>query len=360
MKNLVLLSMLLMPALAMAQDDGMYFTPEKPVTKTNVREASVNNKRTIYTKPSVSVYNNSSRNEDEYNRMYVPAEEEYVDDYDRVDYDDENDFALSRRIVRFHSPRIGLAISSPFYWDVVYSYGAYDYLYDTYAYDPFFWDYGWRYGWSWGAWHSWHGPMWGWAPVNHWHSWHYGPACHWHHWGHGPAWGHGPGFHGGHIGHFRQQTRGTFTNRASRTDRIRTSALADGRTSRSGSGFRLTPQSDNRTNVRGTRSSSSRNSNFDRSSSRSSRNSNVNRSSSRSSRNDVNRSSSRSTRKSDVNSSSRSSRNSNVERSSSSRSSSRSSSSSFSSGGSSRSSGSFRGGSSRGGGSSSRGGGRSR
>ncbi len=360
MKKFIFLSLLLMPMLAMAQDDdGMYFVPEKKTVEVKKESKSTVTKVNRSTTPSVAVYNSSPRNEDEYNRMSAPSDSDYEEDYDEVAYDEEDDFRLSRRIVRFHSPRVGLAISSPFYWDLAYSYGAYDYVYDVYAYDPFFWDYGWRYGWSWGAWHSWHAPMWGWSAC-----WHWDPWCHW---GYGPAWGghHGPAW-GGHIGYVRQQNRGTFTNRTGRGDGIRTSALADNGRTRSGSGFRLTPQdNNNRSTVRGGDRTSSRNSGTYRpSSSRSTRQSDVNRSSSRSTRqSDVNRSSSRSTRQSDVNrSSSRSTRQSDVNRSSSS---SRNNSSSYSSGSSSRSSfgggGSFGGGSSRGGGGgSSRGGGRGR
>lgn len=223
MRNLILLSMLLVSTCVMAQDDDLYFVPEKPKKQQKLVVAE----ETAQSKPSIEVYNNSSRNEDEYNRMYSYSgatqnagsadgeslEAEY-EEVDGTDYENsEDDFTYSRRIVRFRSPRVGLALSSPFYWDLVYSYGAYDYLYDSYYYDPFFWGYGWRYGWSWGPWDSWYGPIWGWSSVHHLH-----------YWGCGPMWG---GIHGPVIGVPRQHhNRGTFDNRIGRGERIRTSALA--------------------------------------------------------------------------------------------------------------------------------------
>lgn len=219
MRSLVFFALLLMPTIMMAQDDDLYFVPEKPVKQSErtVRQYAEPGEVENLTSEEV-VYGNSKRDEDEYNRMYSYSGSsqnaggaDYADS-DTLDadmYDDSEDFEYSRRIVRFRSPRIGLALSSPFYWDLVYSYGAYDYLYDSYYYDPFFWGYGWNYGWAWGPWDSWYGPIWGWYHVHH---------CHY--WGCGPMWV------GNYYPSYRQQNRGTFNNRIGRGDRIRTSALA--------------------------------------------------------------------------------------------------------------------------------------
>jgi len=205
------LGLALITSLSMqAQDDDLYFTPSKKksqgmnATVTSVRSnqqsASIQSSR-----PALAVYNNNSRDEDEYNRRdmnYAGAwqtgggaeEDSLVAQVDTVYttspdmYDPETDFIYSRRLLRFHSPRFGFALSSPYYWDLVYGYGVYNYLYDPFywdLYDPFYWDYGWSYSWHYG---------WGFRP---WYSSFYGwhtPYYAWDHWGAGPYWhGAGPG-----------------------------------------------------------------------------------------------------------------------------------------------------------------------
>lgn len=241
MKNL-LFALLLVPHSLVAQDDDLYFVPERP--KTKVVESKFDN--------APVDYKSSSRNEDEYNRMYnydtdtidtkhtdINGEEEYI-------YDDEYDYTYSRRILRFNSPRAGYIISSPFYWDLAYNYGAYDYIYDSY-YDPFYWGYGWRYGWSWGPWNSWYGPIWGWTTPHHWH-----------HWGCGPLWS--DGFHGHHHHHsvaHKHYKRGTVPNRFSSGERIRTgrtSAIRQSAIASRGSSFRLDSSDPQKQNYNSNRS----------------------------------------------------------------------------------------------------------
>ena len=177
-------------------DDNLYFTPTKKSQKTSATR-------------TVQVYSDNGRNDDEYNRRYsayagswqtggeadslavdsLDSEIEYVQssesDYDMTD--PENDYVYSRRILRFHSPRFGFAISSPYYWDLVYGWGVYDYLYDPYYdyfYDPFYWSWGWGYGWAYRPWNAWYGPIWGWHHAPHgWHDWGWGPMWH----DHGPV-----------------------------------------------------------------------------------------------------------------------------------------------------------------------------
>lgn len=178
-------------------DDDLYFTPTKKSQKTSA--ARVTQK----------VYSDNGRDDDEYNRRYtgyagawqtggeadsivadsMAADMEYAQSsgsaYDLTD--PENDYVYSRRILRFHSPRFGFAISSPYYWDLVYGWGVYDYLYDPYYdyfYDPFYWSWGWGYGWAYRPWNTWYGPIWGWHHSPHgWHDWGCGPMWH----DHGPV-----------------------------------------------------------------------------------------------------------------------------------------------------------------------------
>ena len=215
------LGLALITSLSMqAQDDDLYFTPSKKksqdmnATVTSVR-SNQQSATTQSSRPALAVYNNNSRDEDEYNRRDINyagawqtgggAEEDSL--VARVDtvyvtspdmYDPETDFIYSRRLLRFHSPRFGFALSSPYYWNLVYGYGVYNYLYDPFywdLYDPFYWDYGWGYGWSW---HPWYSSFYGW------HS----PYYAWNYWGVGPYW-HGGTYYANRFSNSRN--RGTFS-----------------------------------------------------------------------------------------------------------------------------------------------------
>ncbi|MBP5375989.1 MAG: hypothetical protein J6Y38_06625 [Bacteroidaceae bacterium] len=204
MKRLLTLALILVPLLSMAQDD-LYFTPSKKAKGTVQQQmtasmdaarkravASMDARTETVTPPTVVDYHSNTRSEDEYNRRYVyggdmqNAGGAYADDslaasidtlygvqpgYDLND--PELDYRYSRRIVRFHSPRI-YALTSPYYWDLYYGYGAWDYLYDPW--DPWYWHYGWSYGWSWGPWDCWYGSIWGWSHPYSWTYWGWGPG----------------------------------------------------------------------------------------------------------------------------------------------------------------------------------------
>ena len=240
MKKFILLSLFALPLVnVMAQDDDMYFSSNMSgeVEEVNynkpsdVRKSERRSNSFVYDKSKLAVYNNNSRDEDEYNRRYsfntdyqTEGGADYSMDYESNDTifntdsisDDSEDFKYSRRILRFHSPRVAVALSSPYYWDLVYDWGVYDYLYDAY-YDPFFYTWGWGYGWSWGPWSCWYGPFWGW---HHPYAWHY--------WGWGPGWYHG-WHHGGYYwnnGRYAHRG-GTFSNRGTGAN-IRTNALPNG------------------------------------------------------------------------------------------------------------------------------------
>ena len=236
----------LLPLVANAQyDDDMYFgTSSKKsknntstVTKVTTPADDEDDEWSVSDPSSVEVYNSNSRDEDEYNRRYqysdysgtldqtidtLRSDVEYVDDGSKSDYDindEENDYRYSRRILRFHSPHVGVIVSSPLYWDLVYSYGAYDFLYaDYYYYDPFFWGPGWGYAWGWRPWHSWYSPIWGYHYA-------YDP---WYYWGYGPMWG------GVHHRHNGIRPFGAGARRTRINDMVRTSRYNTGSRIRSG------------------------------------------------------------------------------------------------------------------------------
>lgn len=165
------------------------------------------------------------RDVDEYNRRYTAssesesyyAEEELHDNEDGNTEElpgewvngfrgDEGDYEYAVRLIRFHSPRFAVSVSSPFYWDVVYGInswdwnvyddGIYAYVFPTYT-NSLWWD--WRFGtfgWSWGwpyysaywGWPGYYG-YWGWGRPYYAWGWHH----HWYddpwHYHHGRPWG---------------------------------------------------------------------------------------------------------------------------------------------------------------------------
>ena len=220
--------LLVLPAFVFAQDDDdMYFTPRKKQQTQRTTRVGQGTVTVVADNPTIEVYNQNSRDEDEYNRRTTGYDGSYQtgggydeaeEADDEADRNDE-DYYYSRRILRFRSPRVGIALSSPYYWDLVYTWGAYDYLYDTYYYDPFFWHYGWGYGWSWGPWSSWYSPFWGWHHPYHWT-----------YWGWGPGWHHTPyRYHYSAVGRpFNRYQHGAVPNRFDSGSRIRTGSLANG------------------------------------------------------------------------------------------------------------------------------------
>ena len=228
MKRLLTLALAIIPLLSMAQDD-MYFTPSKK-DKNTTRTPQATVSRTQATLSSVNAqvapativdYKSNKRSDDEYNRRYsyngnyqnaggfqpgdtLVARIDTVYEYDIND--NEIDYRFSRRLVRFHNPRY-YALSSPYYWDLYYGYGAWDYLYDPY--DPWYWHYGWGYGWSWGPWDCWYGGIWGWHHPYAWTYWGWGPGWH------AGIWSYSGGHHISHLQHYRP--RGEFAATPSRS-----------------------------------------------------------------------------------------------------------------------------------------------
>lgn len=217
-------------------DDDMYFMSSKKsktVKKVTHTSASPRDEET-----TIVVYSNNRRNDDEYNRRNRDVmTNEVVEDTSAIDINDEEvEYAYSRRILKFHSPNL-VIINSPYYWDLVYVRGVYDYLYNPYYYDPFYWDFGWGFGCTWGPWSCWYGPIWGWHSP--WRPW--GTTVWYGHTWVGTVW-YSHGFVGP-GGVYRRPSnsynRGTFTsNRYGDGMRsgVRTNILASSSTSRSATG----------------------------------------------------------------------------------------------------------------------------
>lgn len=179
MKKLILLiiSAFVTGVCSYAQDDDLYFVP----SKSDKAEAEPDKPgRATYTPLAETESSNWAENREDYRD---------VDDYNRrghradttLRYNDEDESedygTYTTRIVRFHSPRIGVYVSSPYYIDV------YDYWYDPWYYSTWYdpWYAPW-YGWGWHSAYYWH--SWGWG----WHYPHYGWGWHYPHYGWG--WAH--------------------------------------------------------------------------------------------------------------------------------------------------------------------------
>ena len=153
--------MAVLPLGAMAQVDDLYFVPKKKQAKKEVKATTSSN--AVKAAPAtVSTPQNGTNvvrigqksnivngiDEDEYNRRSTPTystEQEYTEE-ESYEYSDEQtydetaidgDYTYSSRIVRFHSPRRAVLLSSPLYWDVVYNSGLDNWtIYD----DGIYWD----------------------------------------------------------------------------------------------------------------------------------------------------------------------------------------------------------------------------
>ncbi len=197
MKSRIFLAavMLVIPFAGFSQVDDMYFVPKKKTAEQKAKQTTVvveyaDNKEIPDRYPDEHVDNH--RDVDEYNRRFNYHRSESIsNNADSVISEEvipyEEDYVYSKRLLRFNTPTIGVAVSSPLYWDLCYGpnsiyWDVYDYGYYAYAYPSVWnnWYWGPHYSYSWGYWgHPWYG---GW--YDPW----YRP--HWH----GPHWGYpGPG-----------------------------------------------------------------------------------------------------------------------------------------------------------------------
>lgn len=185
---------------APAQDD-VYFVPSKETevnTETSVsqtaRPVAVQSSRQIVTDNEnwATDDRNADWDVDRYNRRYETEDDSVAaEEYDAEEAEAPGE--CTSLIVRFHSPRFGVFVSSPYY---------YDYL--DFWYDPW-------YDWAWYGWYGWGSPYWAWSWGGPWwgFSWGWGPSWAWapHYWHpHRPLYGGGP--HGGYVAYGRRNTAG--------------------------------------------------------------------------------------------------------------------------------------------------------
>lgn len=219
---------------SMAQDfeDDIYYdgsSDAKKTTKVVVKPAPAASGYYGTLQTQVTPLNGvvNGRDVDEYNRrydVYTEGDTTYIDD---------DTFANTRRIERFHNPKIIIRSNDPdlieYYFDNTptvnlivgtdWGWGPYwgwGYRY----YDPWYsWNWGWRSPWYYSSWYNWGYDPWYWG-----RPWHAGWGWTWnHHWGwnHHHHWGgwygdHGWGRHGGRYNSGYNGRRPGFTNHGSR------------------------------------------------------------------------------------------------------------------------------------------------
>lgn len=173
-----------------AQDDDVYFVPTKARKAAEAKKLQERQQRRLqsdyeyiqnqgYDADAFRDNDNwasgrvGQRNVDEYNRRQAVPDTSYVPD---AGYDEEG--VYTSRLIRFHSPRVGVVVSSPYYgfwvdcydpwltpWDADFYYSSwYGWGLSPYYYRSSFY---WRYGWY----DPWWSYSWGWHPgwYDHWH-----------------------------------------------------------------------------------------------------------------------------------------------------------------------------------------------
>ena len=257
MKKSVLVSLLLacLPLFVMAQsNDDLYFIPkkktEKKVTSGTPAKVVIEKDKaptTVYAEPGSTVIvkdvKGNVRDVDEYNRRYTSRDNTFSMENDTLYIEEkpynergewvngfegsQSDYEYAMRIIRFRNPRYAIPLSSPLYWDVVYTLpswewnvfddGYYAYAFPTYS-NRLWWDWRFNSSWGWGtSWYyrSWYGPgywyggYWGGWPHYHHHHHHYHPHYAWGgvggYWGGGHGWNgssaRNPGIHAGRYSH---------------------------------------------------------------------------------------------------------------------------------------------------------------
>lgn len=180
-----------------AQRNDMYYRPSKDAktekTEANAVRPEVKTAAGAESAPALRQGAYESYTDDEidaYNRRYDTygddtlylgdGEEEAAQAEEGVEDSNGDDYECTVRLVRFHSPLIGVycGFGDPFYWDYYYTWN-WGGFYTPWVYDAYW-------GWSWSWWHPYyHGWNWYYRPWNHWawnHPWHYPHGYHygWH------------------------------------------------------------------------------------------------------------------------------------------------------------------------------------
>lgn len=234
MKNRILFLFIVgfVPLFSFAQMDDMYFVPQK---ETHVQEKHLpaSQKASVFDEPEnvqadeTNYSGGETRDVDEYNRRYRWNNDSIVaysgqDSVDSAQTDSAQamggDYQYTRRILRFNAPTIGVAVSSPLYWEL--RYGPNAIYWDVY--DDGFYAYAYPSSWYWGSSFSFY---WGWGGPWPWYAGWYDP------WYWGPYWHHHHHPHWGYAGH------GWYPSRPVRYPSVRhreVSPLARGTASRPG------------------------------------------------------------------------------------------------------------------------------
>ena len=279
MKKIVLFSLMMvcLPFIMVAQNanDDLYFIPKKKTEKKEttgtpakvVIESEKKAPTTVYASPGSTVVvkdvKGNTRDVDEYNRRYTSRDNTFTMENDTLYIEEkpynergewvngfegsQTDYEYAMRIVRFRNPRFAIPVSSPLYWEVVYTLpswewnvfddGLYAYAFPTYT-NSLWWDWRYNYSWGWG-WHSpwyysswytpgfWYGGYWGhhhhhYAP--HWHHHHHYPHYGWAgvggYWGGGHGWNGSSARHPGiHAGRYQNNYRAGYGTTASGSSR---------------------------------------------------------------------------------------------------------------------------------------------
>lgn len=214
MKKLILLAICCAPVITgYAQDDDVYFVPSKKSNPTeDVTPRALTPSTVIPLTNDTHDYDNWAEHRgnghwdvDAYNRRGAWQEglrdslaTDSIDDVPTAEGD------CTARIVRFHSPRAGVIVSSPYYADVVDVWMDPWYINPWYSpwswYTPWYdrwytswyggwYGWGWSCGWGWNYYPGWWypGPSWGWGGWHHHHHWY-------------PGWGGGHNYWAGNIG----------------------------------------------------------------------------------------------------------------------------------------------------------------
>lgn len=199
MKNRILFSLVVavIPFFSFAQIDDMYFVPQKETKEQKEQQTRSQPSmhaisESVATTASNEHVQNNARDVDEYNRRYrwendsTAANEEETANEENARADSiqglEEDYQYTKRILRFNTPTIGVAVSSPLYWDLRYGpnsiyWDVYDDGFYAYAYpSSWYWGPTFSYSWGWGL----YNPFWGWGGPWYagWYDpWYWGPLA---------------------------------------------------------------------------------------------------------------------------------------------------------------------------------------
>ena len=201
-----------------AQDDDVYFVPQKSKKTNRAEYIPVQQNDDAYSYTNEMKYDNwadgnaySEEDIDAYNRRYQndTTNIDTMNVYNPEVYaqDEYTQGTYTARLVRFHSPRAGIIVSSPYYVDYYDLWGS-PWYYDTWYGYPYWYGHNWYYsswywGWGYNCW-DWY---WGWGCPNYWwgHHHHYYP--HYPHYPHYPNHPHyasgNRGPHGGWVDRYR-------------------------------------------------------------------------------------------------------------------------------------------------------------